>query len=635
MNYKYLSNTELTAAVAEYMEILIENGIAPKEELIPVEKSLNRILSKAVYAKISNPNYNSGAMDGLAVKAQSTFNADETNPLILEKTDYLRVDTGDILPKEYDAVIMVEDVVDMEDGKIKILNAVSPWQNVRQIGEDICEGEMILPSFSRVTSAFIGAALSCGVTQIWALKRPVIALIPTGDEIVSPFAEKKEGEIFETNGYTFSALALEYGCVPIRYDIVKDNLDDIKQAVMKAVDVSDIVCLIGGSSAGRDDLSASVVSQLGKVVIHGLAIKPGKPCVLGVVANKPVIGIPGYPVSGILIFRLIVKKIVEVLNGVKFDAPEIIQAELTKKIVSSLKYEEFVRVKVGLIDGKYKAFPFNKGAGAVTSLVKTDGIVRIPQNFEGYNEGKVTDVELLRKKEEIDNALIIGGSHDPLIDEIIDICRINNREMYVSSSNIGSMAGLMAIKRKEAHLAGIHLLDEESGSYNINYIKEHFSEGETALIKCVKRIQGIIVERGNPKNIKSIRDLTNPDIRYVNRQMGSGTRILFDFELKKSDINPRSINGYDRVENTHIAVSLAVKSRTADAGLGVYSASKIYGLDFIPITEEEYDFLTLERFVSDKKLDIFVKSLKNPDFIKRIYRLGGYSYDKIGDLTII
>ncbi|HPK61053.1 MAG TPA: molybdopterin-binding protein, partial [Spirochaetota bacterium] len=441
MNYKYLSNTELTAAVAEYMEILIENGIAPKEELIPVEKSLNRILSKAVYAKISNPNYNSGAMDGLAVKAQSTFNADETNPLILEKTDYLRVDTGDILPKEYDAVIMVEDVVDMEDGKIKILNAVSPWQNVRQIGEDICEGEMILPSFSRVTSAFIGAALSCGVTQIWALKRPVIALIPTGDEIVSPFAEKKEGEIFETNGYTFSALALEYGCVPIRYDIVKDNLDDIKQAVMKAVDVSDIVCLIGGSSAGRDDLSASVVSQLGKVVIHGLAIKPGKPCVLGVVANKPVIGIPGYPVSGILIFRLIVKKIVEVLNGVKFDAPEIIQAELTKKIVSSLKYEEFVRVKVGLIDGKYKAFPFNKGAGAVTSLVKTDGIVRIPQNFEGYNEGKVTDVELLRKKEEIDNALIIGGSHDPLIDEIIDICRINNREMYVSSSNIGSMAG--------------------------------------------------------------------------------------------------------------------------------------------------------------------------------------------------
>jgi len=404
---------------------------------------------------------------------------------------------------------------------------------------------------------------------------------------------------------------------------------------MKAVDVSDIVCLIGGSSAGRDDLSASVVSQLGKVVIHGLAIKPGKPCVLGVVANKPVIGIPGYPVSGILIFRLIVKKIVEVLNGVKFDAPEIIQAELTKKIVSSLKYEEFVRVKVGLIDGKYKAFPFNKGAGAVTSLVKTDGIVRIPQNFEGYNEGKVTDVELLRKKEEIDNALIIGGSHDPLIDEIIDICRINNREMYVSSSNIGSMAGLMAIKRKEAHLAGIHLLDEESGSYNINYIKEHFSEGETALIKCVKRIQGIIVERGNPKNIKSIRDLTNPDIRYVNRQMGSGTRILFDFELKKSDINPRSINGYDRVENTHIAVSLAVKSRTADAGLGVYSASKIYGLDFIPITEEEYDFLTLERFVSDKKLDIFVKSLKNPDFIKRIYRLGGYSYDKIGDLTII
>ncbi|HRU43558.1 MAG TPA: molybdopterin biosynthesis protein, partial [Spirochaetota bacterium] len=192
MNYKYLSNTELTAAVAEYMEILIENGIAPKEELIPVEKSLNRILSKAVYAKISNPNYNSGAMDGLAVKAQSTFNADETNPLILEKTDYLRVDTGDILPKEYDAVIMVEDVVDMEDGKIKILNAVSPWQNVRQIGEDICEGEMILPSFSRVTSAFIGAALSCGVTQIWALKRPVIALIPPGDEIVSPFAEKKE-----------------------------------------------------------------------------------------------------------------------------------------------------------------------------------------------------------------------------------------------------------------------------------------------------------------------------------------------------------------------------------------------------------------------------------------------------------
>lgn len=635
MNYRYLSNTELDTAVAEYLKILLESGISPKEELIPVEESYNRIISRAVYAKISNPSYNSSAMDGFAVKARSTFNAAETNPLVLKKTDYLRVDTGDILPEEHDAVIMIEDVVDMEDGKIKILNAISPWQNVRQIGEDICEGEMILPSFSKITSAFIGAALSCGVTQIWASKRPVIALIPTGDEIVSPFAEKKDGEIFETNGYTFSSLALEYGCAPVRYEIVKDNLDDIKQTVKKAVEVSDIVCVIGGSSAGRDDLSATVISQLGKVAIHGLAIKPGKPCVLGIVENKPVIGIPGYPVSGILIFRLIVRKIVEILNGMKFDKPEIIQAELTKKIVSSLKYEEFVRVKLGLIDGKYKAFPFNKGAGAVTSLVKTDGIVRIPQNFEGYNEGKVTEVELLRKKEDVDNTLIIGGSHDPLIDEIIDICRINYRDIYVSSSNIGSVAGLMAIKRNEAHLAGIHLLDEETGSYNIDYIKKHFPERKTVLIKCVKRIQGIIVEKGNPRNIKTIKDLANPDIRYVNRQIGSGTRILFDFELKKNGIKTDIINGYDRVENTHIAVSLAIKSRTADAGLGVYSAAKIYGLDFVPIADEEYDFLTLERFVSDKKLDIFVKSLKNPDFIRRIDALGGYSYDKIGIFTII
>ncbi|MBP7553776.1 MAG: molybdopterin biosynthesis protein [Spirochaetes bacterium] len=635
MNYQYLSNTELTTALAKYMEILIENGLSPKEELIPVEESLNRILSRAVYARISNPSYNSSAMDGLAVKARSAFNATETTPVILEKIDYLRVDTGDILPEEYDAVIMIEDVVDMEDGKIKILNAVSPWQNVRQIGEDICEGEMILPSFSKITPAFIGAALSCGVTQIWASKRPVIALIPTGDEIVSPFAEKKDGEIFETNGYTFSSLALEYGCVPVRYDIVKDNLDDIKQTVIKASAVSDIVCVIGGSSAGRDDLSATVISQLGRVVIHGLAIKPGKPCVLGIIDNKPALGIPGYPVSGILIFRLIVKKIIEILTGAEFDKPEIIQAELTKKIVSSLKYEEFVRVKLGLIDGKYKAFPFNKGAGAVTSLVKTDGIIRIPQNFEGYNEGKITEVELLRSKKDINNVLIIGGSHDPLIDEIIDICRINYRNMYVSSSNIGSMAGLIAIKRNEAHLAGIHLLDEETGSYNISYIKKYFPDRKTVLIKCVKRIQGIIVEKGNPKNIKTIKDLTNPDIRYVDRQMGSGTRILFDFELQKNSINPRLINGYDRVENTHIAVSLAIKSRTADAGLGVYSASKIYGLDFIPIAEEEYDFLTLERFISDEKLDKFVKSLKNPDFIKRIDDLGGYSYDKIGDFSII
>ncbi|MCX7923720.1 MAG: molybdopterin biosynthesis protein [Clostridia bacterium] len=630
MAFNYLNNIELEKALEIYKENLELLDQVIETEEIEVKDSFGRITAEAVYAKISSPHYNACAMDGIALYARSTFGATETTPVILkENTDFVRVDTGDPLPERFDAVVMIEDVIEIGSGAIKLLNAATPWQHVRQIGEDICANEMILPSNTEIRPAAIGALLAGGVLKVRVWKKPIVGLIPTGDEIVSPTGSPKEGEIIEFNSSIFSSMLKEWGAEPESYDIVPDKYERIVQAIRKASEECDVVVINAGSSAGREDFSARAIAEAGKVIIHGIAIRPGKPTILGVVNNKPVIGVPGYPVSGIIVMEKVVKRVLEFLMRIEYPSGVKAKATLSRKIMSSLKYREFVRMKVGDVGGRLIATPLNRGAGVVTSFVKADGILDIPMYTEGLEAGSEVELTLLKNEDEIRNTLVVIGSHDPLIDVVTDIMRRKYRGEYVASAHVGSLGGIMALKRNEAHIAGVHLLDEESGEYNTSYIKRYLGEGNTLKVKGVKRIQGLMVAQGNPKGIKGVEDICSigrdgEPVRYVNRQKGSGTRILLDYLLRQKGLSTSDIYGYEREEFTHMSVAALVAAGSADVGMGIFSAAKAYGLDFVPVCEEEYDFVLPVQYAGNRVVEHFIEILGSEEFRRELEVLGGY-----------
>lgn len=624
MKINYLENKELEKALKEYLDIIRELVVFSREK-ISIKDALNRFTAAPVYAAVSSPDYYASAMDGAALKSSKTYGASESNPIELkEGSDYFIVDTGDPVPDGCDAVLMIEDLVRIDDNTIRIFKSVFPFENIRQIGEDICCGEMIVPSYTLLTPSAVGALISGGISEIEVIKRPVVSIIPTGDEIVSP--EDKvltKGKIREFNSNVFSGYLNNWGAVSCVYPVIPDNFELLEKAVSDAVSKSDIILVNAGSSAGRDDYTASVISKLGTVITHGISIKPGKPVILGKIAGKPVIGIPGYPVSGIIIMREIVRSVVELWGRVYTEDGGVVSAKLSGRIVSSLKYKEFVRVRVGVVNNEVIAVPLRSGAGVISSYLKADGILEIDKNAEGVEGSTIQRIELLRPYSDIENTILINGSHDPMLDEIDDIIRIKGGGR-LSSSHTGSMGGIYAVKKGESHIAGVHLIDTVSGIYNKTYFDKFLSPDDFVLVKGFKRIQGVIAAKGNPLNIKGIDDLALGNLRFVNRQRGSGTRILFDYLLSLKGIKSSTINGYQREEFTHLASAVQIASGGADACMGIFAAAEIYDLDFIPICEEEYDFIVRKDFMDSDKWLLFEAVLKSDEFKKRVTQAGGY-----------
>lgn len=623
MRHNYLNNTEINEAKEKYFSAVKASGFSYKSEKISVQTACGRILSQAVYAEICSPHYNASAMDGIAVWAEDTYGACESEPVVLTPEKYTVVDTGDPLPDGDDAVVMIEDVTEDESGNVKLISAVSPWQNVRQVGEDICMGDMIAPTGTVITPSLCGAFLAGGVISVNVKRRPVVGIIPTGDEIVKPKDNPEKGEIIEFNSTIFASMLGEWQADSIVYDIVKDKKDLLLGAVSKACEECDAVLILAGSSAGRDDYTSTVISESGEVIIHGIAAKPGKPAVLGKVGSVPVVGLPGYPVSAIVVMEEFVRPLVDIYYSRTQKKAETVSAVLSKRVVSSLKYKEFVRVSLGRIGDSFFAVPLPRGAGVITSFTKAAGILEVPQNCEGIEEGETVNIRLLKNREEIENALIITGSHDPLIDEIADMLNKNNCGFSVISSHVGSMGALSAVKNSCAHLGAIHLLDGESGIYNEAYVKKYFPDGGAVIKKGVGRVQGLMVKKGNPCGIKEFADIKNHT--YVNRQRGAGTRVLCDYLLKKNSMSPNEIKGYRNEEFTHTAVAALIAAGNADAGLGIYSAAKMYGLDFIPICNEEYDFLVSEKYIDNPMVKMFFDVLHSDEFAARLEEMGGYS----------
>lgn len=632
MAFQYLTNVPLEQAKSEYVELLVKNGMGGVPEKIPVQEACGRTTACAVYAHICAPHYHASAMDGIAVDAASTFGATQTTPVILTPDQYVVVDTGDPVPENCDAVVMVEDVVKEEDGSVRLYDAAAPWQHIRQIGEDICAGEMILPAYTIVSPSAIGALLAGGVMEIEVIRKPVVGIIPTGDEIISPTPDPAPGDIIEFNSSIFSAMLRQWGAVPVTFPIVPDRLEEIRSAVSAALAQCDIVLLNAGSSAGREDYSAQVIEELGGVLYHGIAMKPGKPAILGYQGPKAVLGVPGYPVSGIIVIEQLLKPVIEYINHHPVRQEGTVRAQLSRSVVSGLKYQEFVRVRMGYVDGRLIATPLNRGSGVVSSFMKADGILTIPQGLEGYEAGSEVKVELLRPKEELEHTLVAIGSHDPLLDEVADMLHRKDTAYYMASTHTGSMGGIMAVRRRETHVAGIHLLDEESGTYNEPFVRRYFPDGGVRLVECVGRMQGLMVAKGNPKQITGIGSLTDSGIRYVNRQKGSGTRILMDYLCRKEGIDTASVYGYEREEFTHTSVAAQIASDSADAGMGIYSAAKMYDLSFIPICTEQYDLLIPDSAWDTPLVQEMIRILKSRVFAEKLEELGGYTLQTPGEV---
>lgn len=602
-------------------------------ELIAADKSMGRVTASPVYARLSSPHYHASAMDGMAVASILTYEASESTPKHLKVgVEAVVVDTGDPLPNGCDAVIMIEDIHYVDADTIEIINPATPWQHVRVVGEDIVATEMIVPSNHLIRPIDIGAFLAGGVDNLYVHPRPRVAIIPTGTELVQPGSALHPGDIIEFNSRILGAMVEQWGAVPLRREIIVDDFENLKEAVASAVDEADVVLVNAGSSAGSEDYTADVVRALGKVLVHGIATKPGKPVILGEISGKPVVGVPGYPVSAYLDMELFLKPLIFSKMGLIPPAPEKIEANVSRKLVSPMGVEEFVRVKLGQVGGKFIATPVSRGAGVLMSLVRADGMIRVPRLSEGYNSGEPVTVELFRPLQEIRDTTVVIGSHDIALDVLANFLHREYPAASLSSAHVGSLGGLSAIKRGEAHCAGIHLLDEKTGSYNISYVKRLLPGRDVTLVNLVYREQGLMLAKGNPKGIRRLEDLAGRDISFVNRQRGAGTRILLDYQLREMGIDADEIHGYEHEEYTHMAVAAAVQAGVADAGLGIRAAAQALELDFIGIAEERYDLCIPGEYLITPYIQRLLEVMALPEFQAEVRKLGGYDLRDCGKI---
>jgi len=647
----YLHDIPLIQAKARLNQALSEAGLdgVLGTETIPLnEAACGRVLAEAVWARISSPHYHASAMDGFALRAASTAGALPSRPvrlLVGEQTVY--VDTGDPLPDWANAVIPIENVEPLNDAgqpaadprkpdSIRLREAVPPWTHVRPLGEDIVATELVLPAGHCLRPVDLGAVAACGHTQVQVARRPSVAILPTGTELVAVGEEVKRGDIIEYNSLVLAGQVNGWGGQARRWPITPDNLDLLCQRVQEAADQNDLVLLNAGSSAGSEDFSARVVEKLGELLVHGVAVRPGHPVILGLIRRSgggmaPIIGVPGYPVSAALTGEIFVEALLALWLGRRPMEPPEVEATLTRKVTSPAGDDDYMRVVVGQVGPKRLAAPISRGAGVITSLVRADGIVVLPRGVQGLEAGAPVRVRLYRSAAEIERTIMAIGSHDMTLDLVAQFLAGRGRRLV--SANAGSLGGLVALRRGEAHLAGSHLLDPETGQYNRSYVERYLPDTQVTRVSWVERQQGLLVRKGNPKGIVDLRDLVRPNITYVNRQRGAGTRVLLDYHLGRLGIDPDQVQGYDEEEYTHLAVAAAVASGRADCGLGVAAAARALDLDFVYLYDELYELIIPTEYYEDPLLCPLLDLAQDGAFRKAVEGLPGYGIGKMGQVV--
>jgi molybdenum cofactor synthesis domain-containing protein len=603
-------------------------------EEIPTTGAAGRVTAAPVIARRSSPAAHQAAMDGFAVAAAATFGATPEAPrrLALGREAH-PINTGHLMPPGADAVIMVEQIPDPEADPIAVEAPVFPWQHVRRVGEELVRGEMVLPEGVEITPWAQGALLAAGVTRVLVRRAPRVIIIPTGKELVPAAdldSELPAGRLPEFNSVILAGLVAQAGGEPEVRPIVADDPGALTAALEEALTAGDLVLINAGSSAGTEDYTYQAVAALGEVLVHGVAMMPGKPTVLGVVGGKPVIGNPGYPVSAVLSFEQFAAPLIAALAGKRLEPRPTLTVYPAQNLPSKPGLTEFIRVTLGRVGEKVIATPLPRGAGTITSLVRADGLLTVPSLSEGLEEDRPVTAELLAPLEDIEGTLVVLGSHDNTLDLLATLLHRRDPRLRLSSGHVGSLGGLMALRQGRAHLGGSHLLDPETNTYNVPFIERYLPGVPLKLINLVWRRQGLMVAPGNPKNIRGVADLTRPDVSFINRQRGAGTRLLLDYLLKEQGLEAAAVRGYDREEYTHMAVAVNVFSGTADVGLGILAAARALTLDFIPLLPERYDLVVPETTFRESRFQVLLEVIRSPEFRQGAEALGGYDLQDCG-----
>lgn len=657
----YLEDIPYPEAISRLEEALAKaslEGVLEQEQLTVDISLLGRTLAEPVWAKISSPHYHAAAMDGFAVRAVETEGAMETRPLkLLVGKQALYIDTGDPLPDFADAVIPIENVESLDSDEnpaddvrhpylIRFRSAVTPWMHVRTMGEDIIASQLILPAGHKLRPIDLGVIAASGNSRVSVARRPRVAILPTGSELVPVGSELSPGKIIEFNSLVLASQVEEWGGEATRLPIIEDNFDSISACVRQAAQDHDLILINAGSSAGSEDYSAQVVQELGQLFVHGVAVRPGHPVILGMIITSeagsghetsqaikkftPVIGVPGYPVSAAITGEIFVEPLIARWLGRPKTSPSTIRATLTRKITSPAGDDDFVRVAVGRVGKRVLAAPLARGAGVITSLVRADGLALLPRGSQGLPAGSELEVRLYRSLDEIDKTIFATGSHDITLDLIAQF--LYSKDRRLTTSNVGSIGGLIALSKHEAHLAGSHLLDPMTGEFNLSYIEHYMPDIPVVVVALVGRTQGLIVPHGNPKQINSLVDLAREDVTFVNRQRGAGTRVLFDYQLEQSGLSKGQIHGYNNQEFTHLAVGAAVASGRADCGMGIAAVTESLPVDFIPLFDERYDLVIPGEFFESSLMEPLISLFDDSDFRKMVATLPGYDITPMGNV---
>jgi putative molybdopterin biosynthesis protein len=627
-----------TVSKQEALRLVLE-AVRPlaRTEEIPVPVCKGRITAGPVRALVSNPPYTCAAMDGYAVSFENTVGADLGSPVALAlDIDAIAVNTGDPLPMSMNAVVMAEDTEEKER-EIVIRKPASLWQHVRLTGEDIIEGDILFPVNYTLGILDIGLLLGAGIRKVLVKEKPRLLITPTGHELIDifeqPIEDLKKHRLIDFNSYLLMALGEEMGFEVTKSEIAR-NKEDLRAILKRHIPTHDVLAINAGSSAGTEDITEGIIQEFGDLVFHGVSMMPGKPTMFGLIEGKPVFGIPGYPVSAVVSFKTFLQAVHDRLCGTHKSEPTV-ACTTPYKIPSSIGVEEVLRVRLVAKDRKYYAYPLARGAGVFSSLSQADGLVRIPENVEGYVEGEVLTASLLRSEDDLQNRITIIGSHDLSLDVLRDMIKLRQPEIDLVSAHVGSLSGIIAMQKGIVDAATTHILDEQEKVYNIPAATRYLAGRQFLLVHIAKRTQGLLTAKGNPKGIRGIDDLPREDVRFVNRQFGSGTRILLDMMLKEHAIDRHSILGYDREESTHAATAILVKEGIADVGLAIYPVSHIFSLDFIPLMEEEYDLLVTREFSENSQFALLMELLASSQFASRLDELGGYNTKDSGKIKYV
>lgn len=650
----YLKDIPLREAKQRLESALMEIGawsVLGIDEVPLDENAIGRVLAEAVWAKINSPHYHASAMDGFAVRAEDTFGAQPSTPVILRLgTSSIYLDTGDPLPAQFNAVIPIENIEPLDSmgeitpdirqpDSIRVRASIPPWSCIRPVGEDFVATQLVLPEGQILRPVDLGAIAASGHSSVRVSRKPKVAILPTGSELVPVGSLLKPGDILEYNSVVMAAQLKVMGAEVTRFPITEDNFARIRERVLSAAQDFDLILLNAGSSAGSEDFSSRVVEDLGSLLVHGVAVRPGHPVILGLInpaesSSKrkpvPIVGVPGYPVSAALTVEIFVEPIISCWLGKPAQKHEIERAVLTRKIVSPAGDDDFVRVILGTVDGRLLAAPLSRGAGVISSLVKADGLVILPRGIQGYESGESVRVQLLRARQELEKTIFCIGSHDMTLDLLAQFLAKKDRRFV--SSNVGSQRGLISVQLREAHLAGSHLLDPDTGNFNIRYIRQYIPGRSVRLMAFLHREQGLMVPKGNPHGLKSLMDISEKQVRMVNRQRGSGTRVLFDYHIKNMGMPQNAFLGYKDEEYTHLGVAAAVASGRADTGLGIAAAAIALELDFVPLFSERYDLVIPHDSLEGDLLEPLLEVILSGKFRTSVSALPGYDVKEMGNV---